>query len=51
MNDIFGIRNTTDIDTGISKMVKWAKTIEMKESKPFTNIEITKNLPPSWISK
>jgi UDP-glucose 4-epimerase len=51
VNKVFDIQKTTDLKTGIFNTVKWAKTIKMKESKPFANIEITKNLPPSWINK
>jgi UDP-glucose 4-epimerase len=51
VNSVFEIKNSTSLKDGISKTINWVKTVEMKESKVFTNIEITKNLPGSWISK
>ena len=45
----FGQQNYTSLEQGISKMAEWAKTVGSKQSKKFGNIEITKNLPPSWL--
>jgi len=45
---IFDITEEVDLDTGIKKMVDWAKGIGPKETKKFRNIELTKNMPPSW---
>lgn len=36
------------IDEGISRMAKWAESIGPMEPTKFENIEIEKNLPPSW---
>lgn len=33
---------------GVNKMVLWAKKYGVQKSKNFDNIEINKNLPPSW---
>lgn len=35
---------------GLAKMAEWVKRAGLRKSKPFTNIEITKNLPPSWLN-
>lgn len=35
---------------GVKKMVDWAKISGAQKSKNFDNIEILKNLPPSWLS-
>jgi UDP-glucose 4-epimerase len=44
----FGEHPTVDIRDGIQQMAKWAKKAGVRESKKFENIELTKNLPPSW---
>ena len=38
----------TPLAVGIERMAAWAKTQELHEPKPFTGIEITKNLPEVW---
>lgn len=45
---IFQIKNTTDLKIGINKMVKWSKEKGPMNPKRFGNIELTKNMPPSW---
>ena len=39
----------TPLKVGINAMAKWVKSHGARESKPFENIEIEKNLPPSWV--
>lgn len=38
----------TPLVEGIRRMAQWAKTQELRDPKPFTGIEIQKNLPESW---
>ena len=38
----------TPLAVGIKKMVAWAKTQTLRDPEPFTEIEITKNLPEHW---
>lgn len=45
---IFKIKKTTDLETGIKRMVKWSLKIGPIEGKKFSNIEVHKNMPPSW---
>lgn len=45
---IFAIDSETDLETGIKKMVEWSKGVGPKDPKKFGNIEINKNMPPSW---
>lgn len=45
---VFDLKPSTDLETGISKMVTWAKTIGPLEPRKFGNIEVSENLPPSW---
>ena len=33
---------------GLARMSSWARTSKIHKSSPFKNIEVTKNLPPSW---
>ncbi|HVU08340.1 MAG TPA: NAD-dependent epimerase/dehydratase family protein [Verrucomicrobiae bacterium] len=33
---------------GLARMSDWAKTAKIYKLKPFKNIEVVKNLPPSW---
>jgi UDP-glucose 4-epimerase len=44
----FTIPSSMSLRDGLSSMAKWAKKEGAKTSKPFTNIEIPINLPPSW---
>jgi UDP-glucose 4-epimerase len=42
---------STPLETGVDRMVKWALEAGPRQSKEFQNIEILKNLPPSWIRR
>jgi UDP-glucose 4-epimerase len=33
---------------GLARMAEWAKQTPLRPTKPFADIEITRNLPPSW---
>ena len=46
---VFGAASKLPLDQGIEKMAKWAKTHGARESNVFDNIEVVKNLPPSWL--
>lgn len=45
---IFGIKDTCSLERGIEKMVNWAKKVGPADPTKFKNIEISKNMPPSW---
>ncbi|MEM6644244.1 MAG: NAD-dependent epimerase/dehydratase family protein [Bacteroidota bacterium] len=45
----FGKSNTTSLEQGLKKMASWVKDVGSRESSFFGNIEIPKNLPPSWV--
>jgi UDP-glucose 4-epimerase len=38
----------TPLHEGVARMAKWAKAHGARRTLPFTNIELHKNLPPSW---
>jgi UDP-glucose 4-epimerase len=46
---IFGGRYKMPLNEGIASMAQWVKQHGSRESKEFANIEISKNLPPSWM--
>ncbi|UCG16676.1 MAG: NAD-dependent epimerase/dehydratase family protein [Phycisphaerales bacterium] len=45
---VFGDRKTIGLEEGVGRMAEWAKRIGVKSSKEFGEIEIGRNLPPSW---
>lgn len=46
---LFGdlIRNVP-LEAGIARMAAWAKEKGPRQSKPFSGIEVSRNMPPSW---
>ena len=44
----FGMKPAVDLEEGLQRMATWAKRVGAKASRPFENIEIRDNLPPSW---
>lgn len=47
----FNYEPQTDLEEGVRRMAAWVKTHGARQSKEFGNIEISKNLPPSWKSR
>jgi UDP-glucose 4-epimerase len=45
---VFGNQRETSLEGGLERMAKWARTVRLRDPRPFTNIEVDKNLPPSW---
>ncbi len=45
---VFGQRSMVPLRTGIRKMAEWVKAHGARESSIFEDIEICKNMPPSW---
>lgn len=45
---VFRIKKYTPLEEGIQKMAHWSKKVGPMEGKKFSNIEIYKNMPPSW---
>jgi UDP-glucose 4-epimerase len=48
VREVFGSRSTVDLARGIRRMAEWARTVGPRPSATFGNIELRKNLPPSW---
>lgn len=45
---VFGDRKTVGLEEGIGRMAEWARDAGAKSSKEFGEIEVRRNLPPSW---
>lgn len=45
---VFGDAPKTTLEDGIGRMAKWVKSHGTREPSIFKNIEVMKNLPPSW---
>ena len=48
IKEIFKYQTSVSIEEGIKRMAFWAKKTGPRLSRDFGNIEISKNLPPSW---
>lgn len=49
LQGVFGERKSMDLETGVQRMVDWARDAGARKSSKFENIEIERNLPPSWL--
>jgi UDP-glucose 4-epimerase len=47
---VFGTRKKVSLEEGIQGMAAWVNEHGSRESSVFEDIEIPKNLPPSWVS-
>lgn len=45
---VFGKHPKTSLDAGIRAMAGWVRTHGARESSVFDEIEVTRNMPPSW---
>lgn len=45
---VFGDIPAVSLEEGIQRMAEWARRVGARQSKQFENIEILRNLPPSW---
>jgi UDP-glucose 4-epimerase len=45
---VFGRRPKTSLEEGIEKMAVWVREHGAKQSNIFENIEVARNMPPSW---
>ena len=48
VHHVFGRHPVTPLGEGIHAMAAWVKAVGARTSKKFDNIEIRRNLPPSW---
>lgn len=47
---VFGRENQTSLEEGLSRMAAWVRAVGSRKSADFGNIEVRRNMPPSWIS-
>ncbi len=45
----FELGAATSLEEGLRKMASWARTVKLRPMQGFTDIEVTKNMPPSWL--
>lgn len=45
---IFGERSPVTLEEGIERMAAWARKVGARQSATFSNIEVSRNMPPSW---
>jgi UDP-glucose 4-epimerase len=45
---VFGAPPATPLDEGVRRMAEWAREHGARSTEPFAEIEIERNLPPSW---
>ncbi len=48
VRDVFGASEAIDLRTGIERMARWVRERGPQSPVEFSEIEIEKNLPPSW---
>ena len=48
VENFFGPQPATSLADGLRRMAVWVKSVGVREPVRFKNIEIAKNLPPSW---
>ena len=48
---VLGHREPTPLDDGLASMAAWVKQQGARSSPAFKDIEVTKNLPPSWLNR
>ncbi len=46
----FGTNGTIPLDIGVERMTRWVRSVGPRRSQPFRNIEVRKNMPPSWVA-
>jgi UDP-glucose 4-epimerase len=49
VHQIFGVTEYTELNVGLRKMAHWVKKVESRTYAKFSNIEIAKNMPKSWL--
>ncbi len=45
---VFGQQGAVSLEDGIARMADWVRTVGARKSQDFENIEVRRNLPPSW---
>jgi UDP-glucose 4-epimerase len=48
VNRVFGPSSPVPLEDGLRQMAKWVQTCDFMRPQTFHNIEVRRNLPPSW---
>jgi UDP-glucose 4-epimerase len=51
LRDVFAYTATVSLEEGLARMASWARTVGTKQSKRFSEVEVTKNMPKSWLEE
>lgn len=51
LRQMFGERPPVPLTEGLRRMATWARRVGARQSSVFGEIEIARNLPPSWVQK
>jgi UDP-glucose 4-epimerase len=51
LQEVFDYGPKASLEEGLARMAKWARTVGAKESKRFSQIEVMKNMPKSWLGE
>jgi UDP-glucose 4-epimerase len=46
--EVFPTAKATPLEEGLGRMAEWAKAAGVRSSAPWKEVEIERNLPPSW---
>lgn len=46
--DLLDATPSVSLETGISRMAQWAQRVGARQGQAFTDVEVFKNMPPSW---
>lgn len=48
LHDVFTSVKHTSLEEGLAKMAAWVRDVGVRKGTEFQNIEVEKNMPPSW---
>jgi UDP-glucose 4-epimerase len=48
-HSVFGAGAQTSLEEGLARMARWARSVRIRPLEGFTDIEVDKNMPPSWL--
>lgn len=46
---VFGAGTETSLDEGLARMASWARTVKLRPLRGFADLEVARNMPPSWL--
>ena len=51
LRDIFAYTTTVSLEEGLARMASWARRVGAKQSKRFSEVEVMKKMPKSWLAE